>query len=151
MECAARTGVHATVARLFTVYGPGEHRGRLLPSLLEAATGDGPVPLTAGTQQRDFTWVGDVVEGLLRLGALGGEPPGLVNLATGRLVTVREFVERAAAVLRIAPERLRFGALPTRPEEMAHDDVSVARLERLTGWRPATSIEEGVRRTALAG
>ena len=151
LAAAAGHGVRATVARLFTVYGPGEHAGRLLPTLRGAAGSAAAIPLTAGTQRRDFTWVGDVVEGMLRLGALPHRDVGIVNVATGRLITVREFVERSAAVLGIAPTRLAFGALPTRPEEMQHDDVRIARLEELTGWRPSTAIAEGVRRTAEAG
>ena len=92
--------------------------------------------------------MGDVAEGLLRLGA---RPEivelGALNLATGRLETVRSFAERAAAVLGIPGERMKFGALPTRPEEMNHDPVSIELLRRLVGWAPATSIEDGVRRT----
>lgn len=147
---ATARGVPAAVARLFTVYGNGEHPERLLPSLRRAAAGDGVIPLTAGTQRRDFTWVGDVVEGLLRLGAVEEGSAGLVNLATGRLTAVREFVERAAAELGIARDRLAFGALPTRAEEMAHDDVNVTRLRTLTGWVPHTTIEVGIRRS-IAG
>lgn len=146
-----RQGLRAAVARLFTVYGPREHEGRLLPTLIRAAGSEGPIPLTAGTQRRDFTWVGDVVEGVLRLGARHEADVGVVNVATGTLHTVREFVERAAEVIGIAPGRLEFGALPTRAEEMQHDHVSVAKLQTLTGWRPATSIAEGVRRTLDAG
>lgn len=147
---AEERGIRATVARLFTVYGAGERPGRLLPTLIRGAHGSDPIPLSAGAQRRDFTWVGDAVEGLLRLGALGSAGAGIVNLATGRLTSVREFVGRAAAVLGIAPSRLAFGALPTRGEEMSHDDVAVARLEGLTGWRPSTTIEDGVRRTVAA-
>lgn len=163
-ERAALEGLPAVTARLFTVYGPGERPGRLVPSLLEAARTDRPLELTEGLQARDFTWVGDVAEGLLRLAGVAGHetrgrggsreadtaplPGAVVNLATGRLLAVREFVRRAAAVLGIAPERLRFGALPTRPEEMRHEPVSVARLLRWTGWRPETGVEEGIRRTA---
>lgn len=143
-----RGDLRGLTARLFTVYGAGEHPGRLLPSLLEAGKGEGDVPLTAGRQLRDFTWVGDVAEGLLRLGACAELlPEGALNLATGTLVPVRGFVERAASVLGIRPDRLKFGSLPTRPEEMAHDPASVERLRALTGWTPATSIEEGVRKT----
>jgi nucleoside-diphosphate-sugar epimerase len=142
-----RGDLRGLTARLFTVYGPGERAGRLLPSLL-AAAGAEDLPLTAGLQQRDFTFVGDVAEGLLRLGA---RPEivelGALNLATGRLETVRSFAERAAAVLGIPGERMKFGALPTRPEEMNHDPVSIELLRRLVGWAPATSIEDGVRRT----
>lgn len=147
-EIAATTGLPALTARLFTVYGPGERRGRLLPSLLAAAAAaDGPLALTEGRQRRDFTYVGDVAEGLLRLGASETAPGEIVNLATGRLMEVREFVRIAARILAIAPERLRFGALPSRPAEMTHDPVSLERLLRLTGWRPGTPVEGGIELT----
>ena len=144
-------GVRAITGRLFTVFGPGEHDGRLLPSILAGAHSNAPIRLSAGTQHRDFTFVDDVVDGLLRLGALSVEHAGVVNLATGTLTTVRRFVEIASRVVGIPSGRLAFGALPTRAEEMHHDAVNVTRLHALTGWTPATSIEEGVRRTLVNG
>ncbi len=146
-EVAARRSLPALTARLFTVYGPGEHEGRLLPSLLAARDGGDDLPLTAGEQRRDFTWIGDVAAGLARLGARPCEPGWVVNLATGRSTRVREFVEAAALELGIAPERLRFGTLPTRAEEMQHDPVNVGRLRACLGWTPATPVPAGVRLT----
>ena len=146
-ETARTLGVRATTGRLFTVFGPGEHDGRLLPSLLAGSRDGDMIRLSAGMQQRDFTFVDDVVDGLLALGALAGEHTGVVNIATGELTTVRRFVEIATRVAGIASERLAFGALPARAEEMNHDPVNVARLHTLTGWSPSTSIEDGVRRT----
>jgi nucleoside-diphosphate-sugar epimerase len=135
-------------ARLFNVYGPGEHPGRLLPSLLDAARSRTAVDLTAGQQRRDFTYVEDVAEGLLRLGVSPAMEPGfVVNLATGRLTTVKEFVLIAARLLAIPPEHLRFGALPGRTAEMSHEEVAIDRLTRLLAWRPAGTIEEGITRT----
>ena len=146
-DSTAEGRLKGVTARLFTVYGPGEHAGRLLPTLLDAARTSGPLSLTAGTQKRDFTFVGDVEEGLLRLGLLPGAERPLVNLATGKLATVKEFIEITARILLIPSERLMFGALPARPEEMAHSAVAVDRLRSLLGWVPDTSIAEGVRRT----
>jgi nucleoside-diphosphate-sugar epimerase len=48
-------------------------------------------------------------------------------------------------VIGLAPDQLQFGALPARPEEMAHEPVNVERLTAATGWTPRTGIEEGVR------
>lgn len=142
-----RTGFPAITARLFTVYGPGEHEGRLLPSLISAAETGAPLDLTRGQQERDFTYVEDVADGLLRLAQSPAKPGEVVNLATGRLTSVRAFVLEAAEVLGLSGKQLRFGARPTREEEMEHDPVSVRRLERLTGWRPGTTIRAGVRKT----
>lgn len=146
-ECH-RLAVRGLTARLFTVYGPGEPRGRLLPSLIEATRTGTPIELTAGTQRRDFTYVEDVADGLLRLGLCRDVRPGsIVNLASGRLHSVREFVETAAQLLDIPRHLLRFGAIPTRPEEMSHADVNNARLRALTGWAPSHLISAGIANT----
>jgi UDP-glucose 4-epimerase len=140
-------GVRACTARLFTVYGPGEHAGRLLPSLLEAARGDGPVPLTEGLQRRDFAYVVDVAEALVRLAVSPVEPGEVVNVASGSMQSVRRFVDVAASLLGISPDRLRFGALATRPEEMRNTGVRLDRLRALVGGAPSPSIERGIERT----
>ncbi len=144
---AQATGLGSVVARLFAVYGPGEHDGRLLPSLQRLARTSGRIGLTSGRQRRDFTYVEDAVEGLLRL-AVSPVPPGaVVNVATGALTSVRDFALTAAALLGLDPVALEFGVLPTRPEEMVHDEVDVTRLEALTGWRPRTSVADGLRQS----
>ncbi|HEY7337358.1 MAG TPA: NAD(P)-dependent oxidoreductase [Bryobacteraceae bacterium] len=145
-ECAKRLGLRAVTARLFTVYGPGEHAGRLLPSLAEAARTLSIVELTAGLQQRDLTYIEDVADGLLSLGLSSAEPGWVVNLATGQLNTVRCFAETAAGVLGIPDGKLKFGAIPTRGEEMRHEPVSIDRFRRITGKISLIGIEEGIRR-----
>ena len=137
----------AVTARLFTVYGPGEHEGRLLPSLMEATRTSAAVPLSEGRQCRDFTYIEDVADGLLRLGLCRPAAGRTLNLATGKLHSVRDFVQAAARVLRIPDQQLEFGAVPPRAEEMAHDAVAVDRLRALLGWVPETAIDEGVART----
>ena len=144
---AAETGARAVTARLFTVFGAGEHEGRLLPTLLAAGGRDGPIALSEGRQRRDFIWVADAVDALLSLALAPSAPGEIVNVATGTLTSVRAFVERAAAVIGISPSRLHFGAIPTRAEEMEHEPVSVARFRRLVGEPPPSRIEHGVRET----
>jgi UDP-glucose 4-epimerase len=140
-------GIKGLTARLFTVYGPGEREGRLLPSLLHSAKTKKTLPMTAGEQKRDFTYVEDVAEGLLRLSLTAAQPGEIVNLATGRLTPVRSFVETAASILHIPHDKLLFGSLPVRAEEMKHSEVSLARLQRTIGWIPPTGIEEGIVKT----
>lgn len=147
-RCCISRRLRGLTARLFTVYGPGEHAGRLLPSLIAAARSGQPLALSAGQQRRDFAFVGDVAEGLLRLGLSAAPPGAVVNLATGELTSVRRFVEIAATQLAIPSDQLHFGALPTRAEEMAHDPVAIGRLRQLTGWRPPTTVAAGVALTA---
>ena len=151
VRSAHSRGLAAITARLFTVYGPGEHPGRLLPTLRAAGDGDDVIELTEGRQLRDFTYAGDVAEGVLRLASCTAHTPSVVNLATGHLTSVRTVVKTYAEVLDIARERLHFGALPTRVEEMAHHPVNIERLRTLLGWVPSTTVRDGLRRTAASG
>ena len=140
-------GMPAISARLFSVYGPGERAGRLLPALIEGATTGRHLPVTEGGQRRDFTFVDDVAEGLLRLG-LVGQTSCVVNLATGRLDTVRSFIQTAVEALSMDPELIGWGELETRREEMRHDPVNVDRLAGLLDWRPPTTLRAGIEQTA---
>lgn len=146
-ECLRRFDLKGVTARLFAVYGPGEAAERLLPTLIESAASETYIPLTAGLHKRDFIYVEDAAEALLRLGLETSTGIGTVNVATGVLTSIRDFVKTSAEVLNIAGERLRFGALFTRPEEMKHDPVTNKKLLKITGWRPATTIADGVKKT----
>lgn len=146
-------------ARLFTVFGPGERPGRLFPTLAAGRHGAGRIPLSVGTQARDFTYVDDVATGLLKLGlvpaerATGGLHPfdaPAMNLASGTLTTVRDFALAAARAFGISESRLAFGDLPQLPEEMFHGPVPVARLHAAVSWLPPAGPESGLARAALA-
>ena len=142
-----RTGLRAITARLFTVYGPGEHPGRLLPSLLQASRSGEAVKLTFGQQQRDFTYVSDAVEGLLRLASLSETVPPIVNLATGKVTSVRTFAKCAADVLGLDDSQLHFGALPGQPGEVRQGPVDTRLLRGLLDWVPTCTPPEGIART----
>ncbi len=147
---AATEGLPVVTARLFTVFGPGEHAGRLFPSLLALARKTGDLDLTSGEQVRDFSYVEDVVERLLDLCEASTPPGYVVNLASGVNRTVREFVLAVAGSLGIDRDRLRFGVLPTRREEMAHDPVRLVRLRALGVTPPPDDIAGAVGRSLEA-
>lgn len=142
-----QTGLRAVTARVFTVYGPGEHSTRLLPSILRSAKTGEPLDLTGGKQQRDFTFVKDVAEGLLRLGLVAEVPRQVVNLATGKLTSVRDFLECACRLLGVNPNQMRFGAIPYREDELWQYQADVSRLEHVLKWRPMCTVSEGIKQT----
>jgi nucleoside-diphosphate-sugar epimerase len=147
---ADRAGVlRAVTARLFTVYGPGEPDHRLLPTLLRAAELGDAVDMTGGEQRRDFTFVDDVAEGVLRLG-LARATPSVINLSTGTVCTVRKFAETAARMVGLSSSHLRFGAIPYRADEEWQAEVSTELLESTVDWRPLVTLEEGISATMRA-
>jgi nucleoside-diphosphate-sugar epimerase len=132
-EVARLQRTRAVTARLFTVFGDGEHEGRLFPSLLAAAWSGAALDLTDGRQRRDFAWVSNVASALVDLALAPFTPGEVVNVASGRLHSVEEFIRAVAAEAHVSSTQLRFGTLPTRPEEMAHEGVAVQRMTELLG------------------
>lgn len=134
--------------RVFNIYGPGEAPHRLLPSLIAQRDGSGRIPLSEGRQVRDYLHVEDVAAGLLvtadrlRSGALAGAD--VLNLCTGVGISIREFVTLAAQSLGIAPERLGFGDLPMRPDEIARLVGNPDRMKFDLGWTPTYVPATGI-------
>jgi UDP-glucose 4-epimerase len=148
-ELVASSGLPYAIARLSNVYGPGQRsdlEGGVVAIFCEQARREREVVIHGdGQQVRDFVFVDDVVDALRRM--LDGSQSGTWNVATGRATTVHrllEIVEQAAGV--------RIGH---RHVEAREGDVRVSRLdaeksERDFGWRPRTSLEEGLSRTLLS-
>ena len=147
VEAARQTGLNAIVARLFGVYGAGERPWRLLPSIHDRLVRGQPVPLSEGSQVRDYLHIDDAAAGLMALAAsisLAPRAPSIVNLCSGAGVTVRRFAETLADALGAPRELLQFGAIPMRSREIAYLVGDVGYLNSLTPWRPAYTLESGL-------
>ncbi len=144
-------GLQVVTLRLTNVYGPripleeGDF-GVFSALLRRALAGREMVLHDDGRQVRDFTYVDDVVDGLLLaadVDALVGEP---VNLGCGVAHSLRELAE---AITAVAPTPCRFE--PEAPDAAAiaiGDYVSdPARFVAATGWRPRVTLADGVART----
>ena len=131
-------------ARLFYLYGPGEGRARLVPTVIRALMHDEPIPCSDGGQVRDFLYVEDVADALVSL--LDCAVTGPVNVASGQPTTLRTLLSAIGA--RMGREYLlKFGARPASPGEPPSLVADVTRLTREVGWQPHSSMEAGIERT----
>lgn len=135
------------VARIFMVYGPGQRDAvKLVPYLHRCFRGGNPPRLSSGVREVDWVFVDDVVDGLIALASSPGIARGeSVDLGSGTLVSVREFVEAFARTCKYGGV-LGFGLLPDRARERIRV-ADVASTEELISWRPRTRLEDGLRQT----
>jgi len=138
--------VPAVILRPFSVYGPWEPPGRLIPTLLRAAFSGEEVPLTAPGFRHDFVFVEDVVEACLRLAAARIRPGDSFNVGTGKQWT-NEDVAALVEALTGRTLRLQIGARPPSPPDTSCWVASVEKLQRRLGWRPQWDLPAGLRAT----
>ncbi|HEX8826266.1 MAG TPA: NAD-dependent epimerase/dehydratase family protein [Archangium sp.] len=138
-------GLPVSGLRLFTVYGPWG-RPDMAPMLFLRAMLEGrPIVLNGeGRMQRDFTYVDDVVEALVRVldkPPEGTPPYRVLNVGRGAPVSMARFVDLLEEQLKTkAWVELR----PGRSGELEVTSADVTALERETGFRPSVPLEEGL-------
>jgi nucleoside-diphosphate-sugar epimerase len=143
----ARTlGLSACVVRPFSVYGPWEHDSRLVPSALRAALEGSCLPLTGPDVVRDFVYVGDVGDAIVKALTADGVSGVIVNVGSGAQTSIEELVATVGRVVgrvvSTAP-----GSYPRHSHDTSHHVADIVRARRLLGWEPSVSIEEGLRQT----
>ncbi len=144
------TRLPVTVLRPFSIYGAGEPAGRLAAYVVAKTRAGEPVDLTPGEQLRDCAEVGDVAEvfwrALIQPSATG--VLRVLNVGSGKIITLRAFVEAVADALRgigLTPD-LRFGARPYRSDEMMDYTADISLLRATLGWVPSTPLATGLAR-----
>jgi nucleoside-diphosphate-sugar epimerase len=145
---AATGGPQAVTLRLYSIYGPWEEPGRLMPRLVRHAAAGGWPPLVGPSTARDFVWVEDACDAFIRSATTALPDPGaVVNIASGRQTTLEALVAATRRVLHVPSEPV-WGSMPARSWDTATWVGDPSGAERLLGWRPSTPLDDGLGRMA---
>lgn len=135
--------------RLFNCYGPHEPKNRLLPYIIERAKGQLPVELTAGEQIRNFTYVEDVAEGLIRIGLSVDKtiPWDVYNFGSKQPICLKDYIDLIKTTLHEfnVKAEIRYGAKPYRDGEAMIMTPDVSYLQKNINWLPTTPMGEGIK------
>jgi dTDP-glucose 4,6-dehydratase len=138
-------GIDAKIVRIFNTYGPRMRvkDGRAIPAFISQALRHEDVTVFGdGTQTRSFTYITDLVDGIIRLMLSDVNDP--VNIGNPREMTIEEI---ARTIIRMTGSRSRIvhQPLPTDDPKVRQPDITRART--LLGWEPNVPLEEGLVRT----
>jgi UDP-glucuronate 4-epimerase len=138
-------GLSVTCARIFTAYGPRQRPDLAIRKFAECMLSGAPVPVYGdGSALRDFTFVEDLVDGLV---AALDKPLGfvLLNFGAGRTVSVDQVVATLERALHV---RARVERRPRQPGDVSRTWADISEARRCLGYDPRTPFEEGVARFA---
>jgi nucleoside-diphosphate-sugar epimerase len=142
-------GLETVTIRYFNVFGPRQdprspYSGVI--SLFANALLDGRAPLICGDgeQTRDFTYVANVVDGVLRACTADGASGQVFNVATGGRISINRLFETMARLVGVAIEP-EYGA--PRQGDVRDSQADISRAQQVLGYAPLVPFEEGLART----
>jgi len=139
-------GMKGVCCRIFTAYGERENETHAVVALIaKAFIRMEPYEIWGdGRQDRNFTYVGDTVQGLL-LAAEKIDDASPINVGTAEHVPVMDLVEVILGRIGWRPRAFRFDT--SKPVGVYSRAADVTRMRERLGWVPATTVDEGVART----
>jgi dTDP-glucose 4,6-dehydratase len=138
-------GVDAKIVRIFNTYGPRMRvrDGRAVPAFISQALRNEDVTVFGdGSQTRSFTYITDLVDGIIRLMLSAVNEP--VNIGNPREMTLKSLAE---TIIRMtgSTSRLVYKPLPEDDPKVRQPDIT--RAKTLLGWEPKVGLEEGLKET----
>jgi dTDP-glucose 4,6-dehydratase len=135
-------GLDTKIVRIFNTYGPRMrvNDGRAVPAFISQALRNEDVTVFGdGTQTRSFTYISDLVDGIIRLMLSDVNEP--VNIGNPREMTI-EAIARTIVEMTGATSRIVYKPLPTDDPRVRQPDITRARS--LLGWEPRVPLERGL-------
>ena len=135
-------GMKVVCLRFFTVYGPGQRPDLAIHKFTNSIHQGKPITQFGdGSTRRDYTYVDDIVQGVL--GALKYEGPAfdIFNLGENQTTTLSELIAEIESAL---GKKALIEKLPEQQGDMPLTSADISKARRLLGYNPMTKIREGI-------
>ena len=137
--------VDTKIVRIFNTYGPRMrvNDGRAVPAFMSQTLRNEDVTVFGdGSQTRSFTYISDLVDGIIRLMLSKENDP--VNIGNPREMTIKEIAE---TIIRMTGSKSKvvYKPLPTDDPKQRRPDIT--RAKALLGWEPKVQLDEGLVKT----
>lgn len=136
--------IHACSIRLYSVYGPRERPEKLYTKLIESLFTNSSFPLFEGSlkHERSFTYVGDIVDGLVSIIGKENEVDGqIINLGTDEVNTTQDGI---TAVEQIMNKNLLIENKPARKGDQQRTAAVIDKAKNILGYSPKVSLRKGL-------
>jgi UDP-glucuronate 4-epimerase len=135
-------GLRVVCLRFFTVYGPGQRPDLAIHKFTDMIEHGQAIPKFGdGNTRRDYTYIDDIVQGVLGAIAYRGEPFDIFNLGESETTTLNELIAALEASL---GKKAVIEQKPEQPGDMPRTCADISKARRLLGYDPHTKIADGI-------
>ena len=142
-------GLETVALRYFNVFGPRQdptsQYAAVVPKFITMALASEPPTIFGdGNQTRDFTYVANVVDGVLRACHAAGASGEVINVATSGRISINQLFRTLREIIgaKVEPKYE-----PSRPGDVQDSQADISKARRLLGYEPLVTFEEGLART----
>ena len=135
----------AVVLRLYQAYGPNQDLNRFIPIIVKNCLDKKKFPCSEGKQFRDFLYVSDVVNAIIKSLLIKKAKGHIFNIGTGKPRNIRKIIEYIRSVT--GGGQPEFGKIKLRKDEAIKVYPKINKAWKKLGWKPKISFEKGIKNT----
>jgi len=131
------------------IYGENDDDIKFIPSVINKILNGEKIEASGGEQERDFIYVGDVVNAyMLLLSQMDKikESHTEFNVGTGNVMSFKSFVEKIEEAIG-SKALISWGVVPYRKNELFYSKADISRINKILGWHPEISLDQGLLNT----
>lgn len=136
------TGLRFIALRFFTVYGPGQRPDLAIHKFIKALVTGEPIPMYGdGSTSRDYTFVHDIVQGVVAAIDYTASPFEIINLGNRYSISLKELIQ---TIEEVTGKKANLQQLPEQAGDVPHTYADISKAQRLLNYQPSTKLKDGI-------
>lgn len=136
-------GIRFIALRFFTVYGPAQRPDLAIHKFFKSILNDKSIPVFGdGTTNRDYTFVDDIVKGIVSAISYTGSGYEIINLGNHKTIELHELIKMIES---ISGKKAVIEKLPEQPGDVSSTYADISKAKNLLGYDPQTNLKDGLK------
>ena len=135
----------ATVLRPYLIYGPKQDVNRFLPSIIKGCLKNKKFPSSKGDQLRDFLYIDDAVEAIIKSLTNKNTKGQIINIGSGKPKLIKNVIEKVKKISKGG--KPQYGMFKLRKFDIPELYPSIEKIKYKINWHPKISFDKGLKKT----
>jgi len=145
IKCFKEKNFPATILRIYQVYGPKQDQNRFIPNIIEGCKKNYNFPCSKGDQSRDFLFVDDAVDAIIKSLTIEKSNGNVINIGQGKATKIKKIVILIKNIFKKGNPM--FGAIKMRSDELKTIYPNIKKAKKILGWTPKISLKNGIKKS----